>query len=132
MTLDPAPNSAAPAPAAAAPTDAPQPSVEPPAEARPKRSITLPVLATGGAVVFAVGGVASFLLAGSTQKDAERECPSKPSCDSERTKVRTFDTLALGGFIGAVGLGALAVILWTSGSSSVSVSASSVSFSGAF
>jgi hypothetical protein len=77
----------------------------------------------------------SFLLAGSAQSDAEKTCPTKTSCEDERTEVRTLDTLALTGFIGGVGLGALAVILWTgrsSGSAKVTASGSSLVLRGEF
>ena len=77
----------------------------------------------------------SFLLAGSAQSDAEKKCPTKVSCDDERSEVRTLDTIALTGFIGGVGLGALAVILWTgrsSGSARVTASGSTLLLTGEF
>jgi hypothetical protein len=97
---------------AAAETAGPPAVTEPPPEP-PRKSRTLAIAATAGAGVFAIGGVASFLVAGSRQHDAERTCPTKLSCDSERTRVRTFDALALGGFIGAGALAVTATLLWT-------------------
>ncbi len=103
---------------AAAPADTPAGHVtEPPREPPRSRSLALPVATTAGAVVLLAGGFVSFGVAGGAQSDALRQCPSKLSCDDERSKVRTFDTLALAGFIGAAGLGVLSVILWTHGGS---------------
>jgi hypothetical protein len=115
VATTPAPSPApAPAPAPSGEPTA-QPSVtEPPGEAGRSRSLGLPIATTAGAVVLAGVGVAMFLVAGSAQSDAQAQCPSQVSCDSEQTKVRTFDALALTGFIGAAGLGVLSVVLWTS------------------
>lgn len=125
---------AAPAPAAAA-AAAPAPEehrAEPPAEGAPERSIALPLAVTGGAVALAAGGVAAFVLAGQAQSDAEQACPSRRSCDSEKTEVRTLDALALGGFVGAAGLGALSVVLWSSRSTRVTTVGSTVVLGGTF
>jgi hypothetical protein len=138
LTLEPAPASA-PAASARAPDASPTapapPVTEPPREEPSRGSIALPLAATGGAVVLLAGGVVSFLLAGSAQSDAKAECPTKPSCEDERSEVRTLDTLALTGFIAGAGLGALAVILWTgrsSGSAKVTASGSSMILRGEF
>jgi hypothetical protein len=115
--------------------NAPAPFTEPPREEPPRGSIALPLAVTGGAIVFLAGGVVSFLLAGSAQSDAKDICPTKTSCEDERSEVRTLDTLALTGFIAGAGLGALAVILWTgrsSGSAKVTASGSSLVLRGEF
>jgi hypothetical protein len=101
------------------------------------RSVALPIATTAGATLLATGGIVAFLLAGSAQDDAQEACRLRVSCEDERTKVRTFDALALGGFVGAVGLGALSVVLWArhgSSSSSASLRATprAVVFEGAF
>jgi hypothetical protein len=103
-----------PAPAPAREPAAQASVTEPPSEAPHGRSLGLPIATTAGAVAFAGLGVAMFLVAGSAQSDAQAACPKQPTCDSEQTKVRTFDALALTGFIGAAGLGVLSVVLWTS------------------
>lgn len=72
------------------------------------------IITTAGAIVLAGGGVAAFLVAGRTSSDAEDDCRTRLSCAGERDKVRTFDALALSAWIGAAGVGALAVVLWTS------------------
>jgi hypothetical protein len=126
VTLDPA-TAAAPAPVAPiaagagaavsapiAPGAGDESVTEPPSERPRSRSLTLPIAATGGAMVFAGLGVVTFLVAGGAQNDANRDCPTKPSCDDERSRVRLLDTVALASFIGAAGLGVLAVVLWTS------------------
>jgi hypothetical protein len=101
----------------APPGAAPRPTTEPPAEAPRERSIALPLVTTIGAVVLVSGGVAAFVLAGDAQRDAKTECPTKTSCADERSKVRTLDTLALTGFAAGAALGALSIVLWTSGGS---------------
>lgn len=98
-----------------APVDA---LTEPPRESERSRSVTAPVLATVGAVTLVVTGVVFFAVAGSAKSSADTECLQKVDCDSERSKIRTFDTLALGSFIGAAGLGVFSVVLWASGSKS--------------
>jgi hypothetical protein len=90
------------------------PVTEPPNEPPPKRSYTLPIVTTAGTLVLAGGGVVLFALGGSAQTDGDASCRTKVACDDERTKVRTFDALALGGFIGAAGLAVVSVVLWTS------------------
>ena len=87
---------------------------EPPAEAAHGRSRVLPIMTTAGAVVLAGTGIALFLVAGRAQRTARDECALKLSCDDRRTRVRTLDALALGGFVGAVSLGIVSVVLWTS------------------
>jgi hypothetical protein len=93
---------------------APPPVTEPPADTARGPSRVLPIVTTAGAVVLAGTGVAMFLAAGSAQTKAQDDCATLVSCDDRRSKVRTFDALALGGFIGAVGLGVVSVVLWTS------------------
>ncbi len=89
---------------------------EPPAEPPKERSRVVPIALAGGGAALLVAGVVFYVVAGGAASDARDTCPQKLSCDSQRSKVRTFDALALGGFIGAAGLGALAIITWTSGS----------------
>jgi hypothetical protein len=88
--------------------------VEPPLEPHHAPSRTIAIATTAGAVLLAAGGVASFVVAGDVQSDAEKKiCPTRESCDDERQKVRTFDALALAGFVSAAALGTFAVVLWT-------------------
>lgn len=108
-------------PAAAQPASSPPPDGqpttaigEPPADASPHRSRALPIATTAGAVVLAGTGIALFLAAGSAHSTAESDCLAKPTCDTQQSKIRTFDALALGGFVGAAGLAVVSVILWTS------------------
>lgn len=131
----------APARPAVAPTAAPSSTAtptpspgttEPPREEPARGSIALPLVVTAGAVVLAGAGIGAFAIAGSTQEDGDRECPTRISCASEQDKVRTFDALALAGFVGAAGLGALAVVLWSSRSTSVTTTGTSLQLSGAF
>jgi hypothetical protein len=83
------------------------------------RSYAGPIVTTTVAVLLAGGGVVSLLLAGNAQSDAKNTCASQVTspCTSDRTKIRTLDALALGGFIGAAGFGALSIVLFASGGS---------------
>lgn len=102
------------APVAPVEPTAPAATTEPPGEVRRGPSRALPIATTAGAFVLAGAGVAFFLVAAGAQSDAHESCPAKPICDDEQSRVRTFDALALGSFIGAAGLGVLSVVLWTS------------------
>lgn len=139
LTLEPAPS--APNAATAAHENDPSPNTRPPVTEPPREeprsgSIALPLAVTGGAVVFLAGGVVSFLLAGSAQDDLAAKCPGRPREACEQIdEVRTLDAVALTGFVGGVGLGALAVILWSgrsSGSAKVTGSGSSLLLRGEF
>ena len=90
------------------------PSTEPPSETAPGRSLVIPIVATAGAVALVVAGVAFIAAAGGAQSDAQASCPHQTTCTSEQSKVRTFDALALGSFIGGAGLGVLSAVFWAS------------------
>jgi hypothetical protein len=77
---------------------------------------TLPILTTVGAVALAAGGVGAFVLAANEEGELEGHCAAQrtPTCEGDRGPTRTFDALALGAWIGAAGLAALSVVLWTS------------------
>ncbi len=87
---------------------------EPPEEPPKNASKALPIALGAGAVALLAGGIVFYVVAGNAASDAKQDCLTKTACDSPRSKVRTFDTLALGSFIGAAGLGALAIITWPS------------------
>lgn len=75
-----------------------------------------PAIATTiGAVALVGGGIASFLVAGSARDDGAAECArlAAPTCDRKQGTVRTFDALALTGWIAGAALGAVSVWLWT-------------------
>jgi hypothetical protein len=98
--------------------------IQPPAEPSSGRSYVAPVAASVGALALAGIGLGMYIVAGNVKEDADRTCPLRLDCDDEKTKVRTFDALALGSFIGAVGLAGLSVVLWASpGKSSASTKA---------
>jgi hypothetical protein len=76
------------------------------------------VIATLGALALAGGGVAAYVVAGGKHDDGVTTCASQTSsCDGLKQTVRTWDTLALGAWIGAAAVGTLAIVLWTSPSS---------------
>jgi hypothetical protein len=95
------------APVAATPAEAPR------SEA-PSRSLVLPILTTAGAVVLAGAGVGAFVIAGQEQDELEKKCYVARSCEDDKSSTRTLDALALGSWIGAAGLAALSIVLWTS------------------
>lgn len=108
---------ATPAKATALPAPAPASHVE----ANTTRSSLAPIVATAGAAVLVVGGTVSFFVAGAAQ-DAGRSCTSVDDCETQRTRVRTWDALALGGWVGGAAVSALAAVLWVQ-STHVSVTA---------
>jgi hypothetical protein len=81
------------------------------------------IATTVGAVALVGGGIASFLVAGRDASTARSDCAGATSCSPPRGAIRTFDALALGGWIGGAGLAALSVVLWTRPSSSSSSAA---------
>lgn len=93
---------------------APATPTEPPFDAARGRSHALPILTSLGTTALAGAGVVFFLAAADAQQDGKRDCITKTTCNEEQARVRTFDALALGSFIGAAGLGVLALVLWTS------------------
>ncbi len=71
------------------------------------------VVATGGAVVLVGGAIGAFLIAGSEQNDREKRCRTSPDCGDEGVSaIRTWDAIALTGFIAGAGVAALATVLW--------------------
>ena len=88
-------------------SDAPAP---PPAPSRAGAIVT-----TLGAAVLAGGGVVAFVVAGKTHDDNVVTCASRTiGCDDLKQQVQIWDTVALGAWIGAAALTAVAVVLWTS------------------
>ena len=73
------------------------------------------ILATVSAAVLAGGGVVAYLVAGQSHDDGQTECATRhlATCDDLKQSVRTWDALALGGFIGGAVLGTVAIVLWT-------------------
>ncbi len=107
-------------PAATPPKAAALPAPAPAAHVA-TRSNLAPILATAGAAVLVVGGTVSFFVAGAAQ-DRGRSCTSVDDCETQRTRVRSWDALALGGWVGGAAMSALAAVLWVQ-STHVSVTA---------
>jgi hypothetical protein len=76
------------------------------------------MVASAGALALVGFGVGAFLVAGNDQSGAEAQCKALASCDGLKSPVRTWDALALAGWIAGAGAGAIAVYLWTRGPSS--------------
>ncbi|MEO7113523.1 MAG: hypothetical protein ABI183_24000, partial [Polyangiaceae bacterium] len=100
-------------------TQAPPKSVDAPTDEEPaangssKRNYVPAILATAGAVVLVGAGIGSFLVAGGAQTDARTACTSgSTDCSGDKSQVHVWDAVALGAWIGAAGVGALAVVLW--------------------
>lgn len=106
---------------AAAPAPPSSPAAAPPAAGTPapiespgSRGRTGALVATGGAVVLAAGGVLAFVLAGNAVSTGEQQCAAQRGpCDAEKNTVRAWDFTAAGAWIGAAAVGTLAVLLWT-------------------
>jgi len=115
------PAAAPPVPAATARSPAPLASAATPEPAAPEAARSPRAAAwisTGGAVALAGGGVAAYLLAGSAHTSAVQQCArtvstSPDACDGPRNGVRAWDATAAVAWLGAAGVGALAVVLWT-------------------
>jgi hypothetical protein len=104
---------------------------EPLASSTPKRPIAAAVGTTIGAVLLAGGGVAAFVIAGNAQSSGASQCLARTtSCDDLKTPVRTWDTVALGAWIGAAALATTAIVLWASPSKTQSAGEVRVTASG--
>jgi hypothetical protein len=107
----------------AAMKEAPRPVIESPdtgaaANSRPaseeRRGTTSAgtIVAASGAVGFAGFGILAFVLAGNKADSTREQCASQPTCDNQRTSIRTLDALALGSWIAAGALGTVSVVMW--------------------
>ncbi|MDB4944970.1 MAG: hypothetical protein JWP97_4504 [Labilithrix sp.] len=117
VVLKPKPGvmTAPPPPVEATPQEAPpQTSDEAGPDLTQHRSLGAPIATTVGAVLLLGAGATFYVLAGSAQKDAQESCAAKIDCDSERSKVRTFDAVALGSAIGGAALAVTSIVLWAS------------------
>ena len=113
-TPAPAVTNATPAAPPAAPV-APAVETAPASTSAPSR--TGAWLATAGAVLLAGGGVAAYVLAGNARSTAVQRCAqvvsdASDACDSLKNPVRAWDAAAGGAWVGAAGLGTLAIILF--------------------
>ena len=116
--VEPPPPSAPTAPPPQAAPVAPPPPV--PAEAStpplPSPSRTGAIVATAGAGALAVFGVVAYVTAGDSVTSGAQQCASERTaspCDAQKNTVRGWDLAAVSSWIGAAGLGTLAVVLWT-------------------
>lgn len=99
--------------------DAPKEEAPPPSAPVHGRSRLPAILATGGAVVLVGVGIGAFVVAGGAQSTARDACANGSSdCDSDKSTVHVWDTVALASWIGAAGVAGLAVVLWAQPSSS--------------
>ena len=71
------------------------------------------LVASAGALALVGFGVGAFFVAGAKQSAAEAQCEGLVSCEGLRGPVRTWDALALTGWIAGAGAGAFAVYFWT-------------------
>ncbi|CAN5485828.1 hypothetical protein BH09MYX1_BH09MYX1_54390 [soil metagenome] len=78
------------------------------------RSYATPIALTALTVGTLAFGFVSFFVAGGKADDLRATCPTVPTapCDDLRPPVRTWDALALGGFIAAGALAIVSVVLW--------------------
>jgi cytochrome c556 len=87
---------------------------QPAVDQKPRPAVPLGTWIAGGAtIVLAVGGVASFVAAGSAAADGKSQCAKMVTCDpSQKRQVHELDTLALGLWIGAGASAAFGVTWW--------------------
>ena len=64
------------------------------------------------AAAFLGFGIGSYIAADGAASDFALECPNQPTCDDLRGPVRTWDALALTGFIAAGATAIVSVVLW--------------------
>lgn len=95
-----------------------------PAARGPAPSLGPPVAAAVFALGLAGVGVSTLVVTGHLADDARASCPERLSCADERRRIRNLDLLALGGFVGAAGLGALSVVLFARHTTQVHLSPS--------
>jgi len=114
-------STAAPPAPSTSPPDAAVPAPEPappaPAPAGGAPSHTGAWLATAGAVALAGGGIAAYLVAGTTHSNGVTECAQRVTtdagaCDDLRNRVRAWDGVAGLAWLGAAGVGGLAIVLF--------------------
>ena len=88
-------------------------AAEPPPEPPRGRNRLPAILATGGAVALVGLGIGAFVVAGGAQSSARDACTSgSADCDSKKSSVHVWDTVALASWIGAAGAAGLAIVLW--------------------
>jgi len=85
---------------------------EPPTETAHHGSKAGAIVATVGAAALLGFGIGAFVAADGAKSNLDTMCPQQPTCDDLRTPVRTWDALALAGFIAAAGTATLAIVLW--------------------
>jgi len=105
-------------PPATEPEAAPPPP-PPIAQAPPRRSQPVPILAGLGSLVLAAGGVVAFVAAGRDLTTGIQTCrqlvtTAPGACDGEKSSVRALDWTAAAAWAGAIAAGTIAVVTWRS------------------
>lgn len=70
------------------------------------------IVATAVSAVFLGVGIGAFVAADGAHSDLAAQCPLLTNCDDLRNKVRAWDWVALGSWIGAAGVAVVAIVLW--------------------
>ena len=70
------------------------------------------IVATAASAVLLGVGIGAFVAADGAHSDLAAQCPLLTNCDDLRNKVRAWDWVALGTWIGAAGVAVVAVVLW--------------------
>jgi hypothetical protein len=71
-------------------------------------------------------GIGAFVAADGAYGDLAAQCPLLTNCDDLRTKVRTWDAVALGSWIAAAGVTVVAIVLWVKPSAPASSSSARI------
>jgi tetratricopeptide (TPR) repeat protein len=75
------------------------------------------IVATASSAVLLALGIGAFVASDGAHGDLAAQCPLLTNCDDLRNKVRAWDWVALGSWIGAAGVAVVAIVLWAKPSS---------------
>jgi hypothetical protein len=70
------------------------------------------IVATAASAVLLGVGIGAYVAADGAHSDLAAQCPLLTNCDDLRNKVRAWDWVALGSWIGAAGVAVVAIVLW--------------------
>jgi tetratricopeptide (TPR) repeat protein len=82
------------------------------------------IVATAASAVLLGVGIGAFVAADGAHSDLATQCPLLTNCDDLRNKVRAWDWVALGSWIGAAGVAVVAIVLWVKPSATSSAPSS--------
>jgi tetratricopeptide (TPR) repeat protein len=84
------------------------------------------IVATATSAVLLGVGIGAYAAADGAHSELAEFCPVLTNCDDLRNKVRAWDWVALGSWIGAAGVAVVAIVLWVKPSSSPAASSARI------